>query len=67
MEQGTDAYTDSISVLAGGIYEAGHRTYAVLFWDWNDASFVYSGDDLDFDFYYRVPGTGVSSVLLLTA
>jgi hypothetical protein len=51
--------------LTGGVYEAGHWTYAVLFWDWNDASFVYSGNHLNPDFYYWLPGVRISSVLLL--
>ena len=52
--------------MTGGFYEAGLWTDAVLFWDRNDASFVYSGNPLDFDFYYRLSGIGISPVLLLT-
>lgn len=51
--------------MAGGFYEAGLWTDAVLFWDRNDASLVYSGNPLDFDFYYWMSGVGVSFVLLL--
>lgn len=52
--------------MTGGFYEAGLWTDAVLLWDRNDASAVYSGNPLDFDFYYRLSGSGVSFVLLLT-
>ncbi len=51
--------------MTGGFYEAGLWTDAVLFWDRNDASFVYSGNPLNFDFYYWLSGVGVSFVLLL--
>lgn len=52
--------------MTGGFYEAGLWTDAVLLWDRNDASAVYSGNPLDFDFYYRLSGIGISPVLLLT-
>ena len=37
-----------------------------LFRDRNDASSVYSGNIVHFDFYYRLSDTGILSVLLLT-
>ena len=40
--------------MTGGFYEAGL---------WTDA--VYSGNPLNFDFYYWLSGVGVSFVLLL--
>lgn len=52
--------------MTGGFYEAGLWTDAVLLWDRNDASAVYSGNPLDFDFYYRLSGIRISPVLLLT-
>ena len=52
--------------MAGGSYEAGLWIDAVLLWDRNDASSVYSGNIVHFDFYYRLSDTGILSVLLLT-
>lgn len=48
------------------IYEASHRTDAVLFWNGDDPASVYSGDIDNPDIYSGVPGAGISSVLLLT-
>lgn len=50
-------------LVSGGCHEACSGAYAFLFWDRNDASFVYSGDAVHTDFYYRVPDVGVLSVL----
>ena len=51
--------------MAGGSYEAGLWIDAVLLWDRNDASSVYSGNPLNPDFYYWLPGIRLSFVLLL--
>lgn len=50
---------------AGGYHEASLRFDAVLFWNGNDASAVYSRNLVNVDFYYWLPGVGILSVLLL--
>lgn len=52
----------------GGIRsEAGLRADAVLFWNGDGASFVYSGDAVYADFYRRVSVPGILSVQLLNS
>ena len=49
--------------ISGGCHEACSGAYAFLFWNRNDASFVYSGDVVYADLYYRMPDPWVLSVL----
>ena len=57
--------TDGSHIISGGRHEACSGAYAFLFWNRNDASFVHSGDIIDFDLYHRVSDAGILSVLLL--